>query len=45
LCHKGQEDDTIAFDGSTTITPFNMREEMETGHFDKTGTYIFDKEV
>ncbi|XP_067928514.1 CD2 antigen cytoplasmic tail-binding protein 2 homolog [Watersipora subatra] len=41
---EGQEEETIAFDGSITITPFNMREEMETGHFDKTGTYIFDKE-
>ena len=41
----GQEDDTIAFDGEITITPFNMKEEMQTGHFDTAGTYIFSKEV
>lgn len=41
----GQEDDTIAFDGEITIMPFNMKEEMETGHFDTAGTYIFSKEV
>lgn len=42
---KGQEDDTIAFDGNITIMPFNMKEEMQTGHFDSAGTYIFKKEV
>ena len=26
------------------ITPFNMKEEMEEGHFDKNGMYIFDKD-
>lgn len=39
----GQEDQTEAFDGEVKITPFNMEEEMEEGHFDKEGTYIFGK--
>ena len=26
------------------FTPFNMKEELEEGHFDKEGTYIFKKE-
>ncbi|XP_055957698.1 CD2 antigen cytoplasmic tail-binding protein 2 [Patella vulgata] len=40
---EGQEEATIDFDEGVQITPFNMREEMEEGHFDKNGTYIFDK--
>lgn len=32
------------FDEGIKITPFNMREEMEEGHFDKDGMYIFNKE-
>ncbi|XP_074641708.1 CD2 antigen cytoplasmic tail-binding protein 2 homolog [Tubulanus polymorphus] len=38
---EGQEDDTIDYDEGTKITPFNMKEEMEEGHFDTEGTYIF----
>ncbi|XP_075679527.1 CD2 antigen cytoplasmic tail-binding protein 2 homolog holn1 [Dermatophagoides pteronyssinus] len=41
---EGTERPTIEFDGEIKITPFNMDEELETGHFDKEGTYIFDKE-
>ena len=41
----GQEDETIDFDQGTKITPFNMKEELEEGHFDKDGMYIFDKTV
>jgi len=40
---EGQEEATIDFDDTIQITPFNMREEMEEGHFDSTGTYIFDR--
>ncbi|VDM62981.1 unnamed protein product [Angiostrongylus costaricensis] len=40
---EGQEDCTLEFDGSTKITAFNMKEDMEDGHFDETGNFIFDK--
>nr|KAG5696882.1 hypothetical protein BaRGS_035292 [Batillaria attramentaria] len=40
---EGQEERTIDFDEDIQITPFNMREEMEEGHFDSDGTFIFDK--
>uniref|UniRef100_A0A0B7A3V9 GYF domain-containing protein n=1 Tax=Arion vulgaris TaxID=1028688 RepID=A0A0B7A3V9_9EUPU len=40
---EGQEEATIEFDDNIQITPFNMREELEEGHFDTDGTYIFDK--
>ena len=42
LCFSGQEETTVDFDDGVRITPFNMREEMEEGHFDKDGMYIFD---
>lgn len=42
---EGTEKSTIEFDGDIKITPFNMDEELETGHFDKEGTYIFEKET
>ncbi|XP_064618794.1 CD2 antigen cytoplasmic tail-binding protein 2 homolog [Lineus longissimus] len=41
---EGQEDDTIDYDDGIKITPFNMKDELEEGHFDKEGTFIFDKE-
>ena len=40
----GQEDATIDIDDGITITPFNMKEEMEEGHFDTEGMYIFKKD-
>ncbi|XP_033748039.1 CD2 antigen cytoplasmic tail-binding protein 2-like [Pecten maximus] len=40
---EGQEDSTIDRDGEIQITPFNMKDELEEGHFDKEGTYIYDK--
>jgi len=40
---EGQEEATVDFDDDIQITPFNMRDEMEEGHFDANGTYIFDK--
>ena len=41
----GQEDETVNYDEGITITPFNMKSELEEGHFDKDGTYIFEKQV
>lgn len=41
---EGMEKATVDFDGDIKITPFNMDEELETGHFDKEGTYIFEKQ-
>nr|CDJ80729.1 GYF and Ras domain containing protein [Haemonchus contortus] len=40
---EGQEDSTLDFDGSTKITAFNMKEDLEDGHFDDTGNFIFNK--
>lgn len=42
---EGTERSTIEFDGDIKITPFNMDEELQDGHFDKEGTYIFKKEA
>ncbi|XP_077509804.1 CD2 antigen cytoplasmic tail-binding protein 2 homolog holn1 [Amblyomma americanum] len=41
---EGQEDKTIEYDGDIKITPFNMEDEMEDGHFDKEGMFIFSKD-
>lgn len=45
LCFSftGQEDPTIDSYEGIKVTPFNMKEELEEGHFDKDGMYIFDK--
>uniref|UniRef100_A0A914BZV1 CD2 antigen cytoplasmic tail-binding protein 2 n=1 Tax=Acrobeloides nanus TaxID=290746 RepID=A0A914BZV1_9BILA len=39
----GQEEATIEYDGNVKITAFNMKEDMEEGHFDDEGNFIFDK--
>uniref|UniRef100_A0AC35GED8 CD2 antigen cytoplasmic tail-binding protein 2 n=1 Tax=Panagrolaimus sp. PS1159 TaxID=55785 RepID=A0AC35GED8_9BILA len=41
----GQEDRTVDFEGDTKITPFNMDDDLEEGHFDKSGNFIFDKKT
>lgn len=41
----GQEEKTVEFEGETPITPFNMKEEMEDGHFDGDGFYHFKKDT
>ncbi|KAK3887501.1 hypothetical protein Pcinc_008413 [Petrolisthes cinctipes] len=41
----GQEEQTLDFEGETKITPFNMKEEMEDGHFDGDGFYHFKKDA
>lgn len=40
----GQEDATIDYDEGIKITPFNLKEEMEEGHFDAEGNYFEKKE-
>ncbi|KAK7078865.1 CD2 antigen cytoplasmic tail-binding protein 2 [Halocaridina rubra] len=41
----GQEEGTLDFEGENRITPFNMKEELEEGHFDGDGFYHFKKET
>ncbi|VDK45441.1 unnamed protein product [Anisakis simplex] len=40
---EGQEEAGIEFEGNTKITAFNMKEDLEDGHFDTNGTFIFNK--
>eukprot|EP00794_Sanderia_malayensis_P014122 gene14122-15599_t len=42
---EGQEDETIKSYDDIKITPFNLREEMEEGHFDSQGNYIANKDA
>lgn len=35
---------TIDCDEGVPITPFNLKEEMEEGHFDSEGNYFIKKE-
>ena len=41
---EGQEDDTIENDDGVKITPFNLKEEHEEGHFSKDGAFVWKKE-
>ncbi|XP_027840915.2 CD2 antigen cytoplasmic tail-binding protein 2 homolog [Aphis gossypii] len=41
---EGQEEGVVGQDGEIRITPFNMQEELEEGHFDKEGMYHWKKE-
>eukprot|EP01134_Creolimax_fragrantissima_P001314 CFRG1314T1 len=42
---EGQEDATRTYDeGGVKITPFNLEEEEEEGHFDTSGNYVFAKD-
>lgn len=41
---EGQEGATIDFDEGVSITPFNLQEEMQEGHFDSEGNYFIKKE-
>jgi hypothetical protein len=40
---EGQEDATLEYEGQIKIMPFNMKEDLEEGHFDSDGTFIYDK--
>merc|ERR1711936_649789 len=44
---EGQEDITIEKEGEVKITPFNLKEEQEEGHFAKDGNFVWkkDKEI
>ncbi|TKR68316.1 hypothetical protein L596_024313 [Steinernema carpocapsae] len=39
----GQEEGTQDYEGNVKITAFNMKEDMEDGHFDSAGNFIFNK--
>ncbi|KAF7660559.1 hypothetical protein LDENG_00279890 [Lucifuga dentata] len=41
---EGQEGATIDFDEGVSITPFNLEEEMQEGHFDSEGNYFIKKD-
>ncbi|KAL4658212.1 CD2 antigen cytoplasmic tail-binding protein 2 [Arapaima gigas] len=41
---EGQEEATIDCDEGVPITPFNLNEEMQEGHFDSEGNYFVKKE-
>ncbi|KAM9305067.1 CD2 antigen cytoplasmic tail-binding protein 2 [Gastrophryne carolinensis] len=41
----GQESATLESEGGVPITPFNLNEEMEEGHFDSEGNYFLKKEA
>ncbi|XP_070779557.1 CD2 antigen cytoplasmic tail-binding protein 2 [Enoplosus armatus] len=41
---EGQEGATIDCDEGVPITPFNLEEEMQEGHFDSEGNYFIKKE-
>ncbi|XP_046353706.2 CD2 antigen cytoplasmic tail-binding protein 2-like [Haliotis rufescens] len=41
---EGQEDGISDVVEGIQVTPFNMAEEMEEGHFDKDGMFIFEKD-
>jgi hypothetical protein len=41
--YDGVEDSTIERDGQIQITPFNLKDEEEEGHFAKDGNFIWNK--
>jgi len=42
---EGGEEGVDKVEDDVKITPFNMREELEEGHFDKDGHYHWNKET
>nr|XP_058892230.1 CD2 antigen cytoplasmic tail-binding protein 2 isoform X1 [Kogia breviceps]XP_058892231.1 CD2 antigen cytoplasmic tail-binding protein 2 isoform X1 [Kogia breviceps]XP_058892233.1 CD2 antigen cytoplasmic tail-binding protein 2 isoform X1 [Kogia breviceps]XP_058892234.1 CD2 antigen cytoplasmic tail-binding protein 2 isoform X1 [Kogia breviceps]XP_058892235.1 CD2 antigen cytoplasmic tail-binding protein 2 isoform X1 [Kogia breviceps] len=42
---EGQEAATLPSEGGVRITPFNLQEEMEEGHFDADGNYFLNREA
>ncbi|XP_030384362.1 CD2 antigen cytoplasmic tail-binding protein 2 homolog [Scaptodrosophila lebanonensis] len=42
---EGGEDGDAKVEGDVKITPFNMREELQEGHFDTNGHYHWNKET
>lgn len=43
--HSGQEAATLPSEGGVRITPFNLQEEMEEGHFDADGNYFLNRDA
>lgn len=43
--HAGQEAATLPSEGGVRITPFNLQEEMEEGHFDADGNYFLNRDA
>lgn len=43
LLEIGQERATIGFDDDVKITPFNIDEELDEGHYDDTGCFQWKK--
>ncbi|XP_070572312.1 CD2 antigen cytoplasmic tail-binding protein 2-like [Ptychodera flava] len=41
---EGQEEGTVDYEEGIRIIPFNLKEEMEEGHFDAEGNYFENKE-
>ena len=41
---QGQEDNMKHTESEGRFTGFNMKDELTEGHFDKQGTFIFDKD-
>lgn len=41
----GQEAATLPSEGGVRITPFNLQEEMEEGHFDADGNYFLNQDA
>ena len=41
----GQEAATLPSEGGVRITPFNVQEEMEEGHFDADGNYFLNRDA
>ncbi|XP_036773575.2 CD2 antigen cytoplasmic tail-binding protein 2 isoform X1 [Manis pentadactyla] len=42
---EGQEAATLPSEGGVRITPFNLQEEMEEGHFDADGNYYLNRDA
>ncbi|KAM7147893.1 CD2 antigen cytoplasmic tail-binding protein 2 isoform 1-T1 [Molossus nigricans] len=42
---EGQEAATLPSEGGVRITPFNLQEEMEEGHFDADGNYFLNQDA
>ncbi|KAF1740987.1 hypothetical protein MXB_1182 [Myxobolus squamalis] len=42
---EGQEAATETKYGDIVLTPFNLADECEEGHFDQSGNFIFDKTI
>ena len=44
MYYVGQEEGEVNYEEGMQFTPFNMKEELQEGHFDQDGMYIPNKE-